>query len=226
MNEELAFWDSELSLKGRFAEFTKKRIDHKQRKEEFPTGVFDATVPLLEQHFGAKRPFKCIELGSGPLSNLAYGVDTGLLDVTAVDVLADDYKYLYEKYGLLDFPIKPVPGGGETLADLFEKESFHYAYARNALDHTEDIVLSFRNLVSLTKKNGYIILQHFVREGSKNDWSDTHQWDIELTSNGLVAFNSRGQEFSLQKDCSLEFSMVSYRSVEFDRWLEIVLKRL
>ncbi|OGW37108.1 MAG: hypothetical protein A2Y97_02405 [Nitrospirae bacterium RBG_13_39_12] len=227
MNEELNFWDTELSLKGKFGEFTKKRIDPKQRKEEFPTLIFDAVLPLLDEHFGASgRPFKCVELGSGPLSNLAYGVDAGLIDVTAVDILAEGYGHLYEKYNLLDYPVKPISGSGEVLTDLFEGETFHCAYARNSLDHTQDILLSFKNLVSLVKRNGYIILQHFVREGSRSDWNNTHQWDLELTANGFVAFNSKGEEFQLQKGCNVEFSYVFYRSVEIDRWMDIVLKKV
>lgn len=165
-------------------------------------------------------------MGSGPVSNLAYGVDAGLLDVTAVDVLAEKYTSLYKKYDLLHYPIKPIAGSGETLVSLFGKETFHCSYARNSLDHTRDIVYSFQNLVSLTKKNGYVILEHAVREGSKNNWSDSHQWDLELTSNGLVAFNSRGREFPLMKECGVEFSIVSYRSIEFDRWMNIVLRKV
>jgi len=225
-NEELHFWDMELSLKGKFEEFTRRRINPDQRKGEFPNLLFDAVLPLLDQHFGASgRPFKCIELGSGPLSNLAYGVDAGLIDVTAVDILAEGYRHLYEKYNLSDYPIKPISGSGESLTDLFGKETFHCAYARNSLDHTQDILLSFRNLVSLIKKDGYIILQHFVREGSKSDWDHSHQWDLELTTNGVVAFNSKGQEFQLQKSCTIEFSFVLYRSLEMDRWMDIVFKK-
>lgn len=225
-NEELSFWDNELSLKGHYAEYTKRRIDPEQRKEEFPSSLFEPLMPLLEQKFPNSKPFKVIELGSGPISSLAYGVDKGLIEVTAVDILADEYKALYEKYGLLDFPIKPIQGRGETLAELFQKESFHCAHIRNALDHTQDIVRSFNNVVSLVKRNGYIILLHSVREGSLQKWSESHRWDLELTVNGLVAFNREGQEFQLQRNCNLEFSHVSYSSVELERWLDIVFKRV
>ena len=68
--QELAFWDLELSLQGPYAEFTKKRLDPLFRKEDFPTSMFDAIVPLLEQRFGSVRPFKCIELGMGPCLKL------------------------------------------------------------------------------------------------------------------------------------------------------------
>lgn len=225
-NEELDFWERELSLQGDFGHILKKRIERASRKEEFPVTIFDAIVPRLQEKFPGQKPFKCIELGSGPLSNLAYGVDAGILDVVAVDSLAEEYARLYKKYGLLDYPIKPVRGDGESLSGLFAGGSFHCAYVRNALDHTQDIMLSFRNLVSLVMKDGYVVLQHTLREGSRQNWSDAHGWDLEMDSDGLIAINSTGEKFCLQKDAPVEFSLIYYSAVEMDRWMDVVFKKL
>jgi len=224
--EELSFWDAELSLKGQYAEFTRKRINPLQRKEEFPTAIFDRIIPLLEQRFGPARPFKCVEIGSGPVSNLAYGVDIGLLDVTAVDPLAEEYARLYEKYHLEDYPVKPVAGCGEILDRMFGEETFHCAYARNALDHTRDIQKTFRNLVYVTKTGGYVILQHAVREGSRNKWAELHHWDLDLVSTGLVAIDRKGRAIPLMAGCPVEFAIVTYQSVEHARWMDVVLKKV
>jgi SAM-dependent methyltransferase len=223
--EEFDFWDKELSLTGHFAEFTKKRIDPKVWKEEFPSNYFELLIPMLDKEFPGESPFKVVELGSGPVSNLAYGVEQGMIDVKAVDILADRYRALYQKHDLLDFPVKPIQGCGEDLATLFKRESFHCAFAQNALDHTHDIVLSFNNLVSLVKKGGFIILQHAVREGSFQNWSPSHRWDLELSGDGFVAYDSEGKEFQLQRQADLEFVLVYYSSFELGRMLNVVFRR-
>lgn len=224
-SEEFIFWDRELSMQGEFAEFTKKRINMNTRHEEYPSGLIDPLFPLMEKYFPDETPYKVIELGSGPLSTLGHGVDKGVLDVMAVDPLADEFGMLYKKHKVTDFPIKPVRGSGETLDELFPNESFHLAYVRNALDHTVDIMLSLKNLVRTVKTNGFIILSHIVREGSRENWSEAHQWDLELTSNGLVAFDPNGGEFQLQKSNDLEFVHVYYESVYLSRWMNTIFKK-
>ena len=223
--EEFKYWDNELALRGQFADNIKKRIDPKLRREEFPIGYLELLMPLLDKEFPGKKPFKVIELGSGPISSLAYGVDQGIIDVAAVDILGDRYGCLYQKYNLLDFPVKPIQGCGEELNTLFGEESFHCAFAQNSLDHVRDIVSSFNNLVSIVKKKGFIILQHAVREGTHQKWSSGHQWDLEMTKNGFVALNSRGKEIRLQQQASLEFMVIYYSSFELDRWLNIVFRK-
>jgi SAM-dependent methyltransferase len=152
--------------------------------------------------------------------------DRGWLEVTAVDILADAYEDLYRKYCLLEFPIKPIRGSGESLSEMFDGESFHCAYVRNALDHTHDIMRSFHNLVGLVRRGGYLILQHIVREGSKENWSGIHGWDIDLSTNGLIAYVSKGQEYRLLQDSDLEFSFVHYNCAELNGWVECVFKKL
>ncbi len=223
--EEISFWDRELSLEGEYKDFIMKRIDPVRRREEYPSGIFDRLTTILDGRFPGSRPFKVIELGSGPLSTLAHGVDKGDIEVHAVDILADSYADLYKKYNLLDFPVKPVSGTGESLSEIFERASFHCAYVRNALDHTFDIVRSFNNLVSLVKKGGYIVLQHNVREGSGGNWKGIHGWDLDFNEHGLIASNSIGQEFRLQQNADMELSIVHYSSIELDRWVECVFKK-
>ena len=224
-SEELKFWDQELSQEGQFPEFMKKRVDPQLWHKEYPFTLIDPLISLMEKEFPEEAPYKFIELGSGPLSSLAYGVDKGIIKVDAVDILADEYVNLYKKHGILDFPIKPIQGSGERLHELYPRESFHCAYVRNALDHTQDIVLSFKNLVSRVKKNGFIILSHSVREGSSQNWSEAHKWDLELTDNGFVAFDSKGREFQLQKGNEVEYMHIYYDSVHLTRWMNIIFRK-
>jgi hypothetical protein len=224
-SEELTFWDQELSLTGEYSDQIKKSMDPDLWHEAYPFSLINPLLPLMEKEFPEEAPFRFIEIGSGPLSTLAYGAGKGIIKVEAVDVLADQYHMLYRKHGISDYPIKPVQGSGETLHELYPKESFHCAYVRNALDHTQDIMLSFRNIVSAVKANGFIILSHFVREGSNENWSDAHKWDLELTSNGFMAFDSRGEEYHLQKNNNVEFVHVYYDSIYLNRWMNVIFKK-
>jgi len=65
--EVKSFWDRELSLEGEFKDFIMKRIDPVKRREEYPSGYFDRFMTILDRRFPGSRPFKVIELGSGPL---------------------------------------------------------------------------------------------------------------------------------------------------------------
>src|SRR5262245_23716616 len=174
--EELGFWEGELTGKGKHPQEIARRLDPGRRRDVFPALLADPLLPMLRKRFGLTGPARCVEVGSGPLSTLAWGVEAGLVDVTAVDVLALEYAALLERHGVRS-PVRPVPGTGEGLLEMFPEQSFCLAFANNALDHTDDAPRTFDNLVRLTRPDGAIVLQHHLQEGTRQEWSPSHKWN-------------------------------------------------
>ena len=223
--EELGFWEEELRLAGKHPEIIRNRLDPARRAIEFPSFLADPVLPIVRRHFGLDGPARCLELGPGPLSSLAWGVDQGLLDVTAVDVLADEFGALLDRFGI-DYPIRPVRGAGETLAEQFEAGSFHVVFVRNALDHTDDAPRSFANLVRMARPGGGILLlQHHLNEGDHREWSASHKWNLDIGAKGLSVTGRDGVRHELATQHDLELVYLSYRSYLLDGWIDAVYRR-
>jgi SAM-dependent methyltransferase len=223
--EELGFWEGELTGAGKHPEVVRARLDPATRESEFPPFLSAPILPMLAGHFETS-PLRCLELGPGPLSSLAWGVEQGLLDVTAVDVLAVEFCELLERHGHGDYPVKPVPGRGETLLEQFGEEGFHLTFVRNALDHTDDLPLAFDNLVKCTKPGGALVLCHHLNEGSHQEWSDSHHWNLDLSHAGLRAQDRSGTWHELADRKDLELVYLSYRGYLLDGWIDAIYQRV
>jgi len=224
--EEIGFWERELALEGKHPEVVQRRLDPETRIEEFPPVLLHQVIPFVQQTFELEGPARCVEIGSGPLSTLAHGVEAGLLDLTAVDVLAEAYGELLERTGNGDFPVRPVAGAAETLLDVVPEDECHIAFARNALDHTDDIARSFDSLVRTLLPGGALVLEHHLREGTRQQWSDSHHWDLDVDGGALVATGRSGQRLVLSERDDLELVYLQFRSDLLDGWIEHVFRRL
>jgi hypothetical protein len=222
--EELGFWEGELKLRGKHPEDIARRLDPRRRREVFPRMLAEPILPLLRQHFRLDRPAKCVEIGPGPLSTLAWGVDEGLLEVHAVDVLATEFAALLARHDIT-YPVRPIPGTGEDLLAWFPPASFELAYARNALDHTDDAPRTFDHLVKLVRVDGAIVLQHHLQEGTRQGWSASHKWNLDLGEGGLVATRRGGVRIELGRRDDVELLYVEYRSKLLDGWIDVVYRR-
>jgi SAM-dependent methyltransferase len=131
------------------------------------------------------RPLQVLELGSGPASILAAGVDEGLFNVVAVDPLARVYRELLSLNDLL-YPIQPVSGSGETLQAQFQPESFDIVYSSNALDHTRSPLRCLEQICEVLRPGGFLLLEGFICEGSHGGWGGIHQHDLFPEDGHLV----------------------------------------
>lgn len=223
--EELGFWERELALDGKHPEVVRRRLDPATRIEEFPPLLLQHVIPFVQEAFGLDGPARCVEIGSGPLSTLAHGVTAGLLELTAVDVLAEAYVELLRRTGHADFPVRPIAGTAEGLLDVVPEGHFHIAYARNALDHTEDIARSFDALVHALVSGGVLVLEHHLREGTRQEWSDSHNWDLDIQGDALVATGREAERIVLSDRGDLELVYLQHRSDLLDGWIEHVFRR-
>lgn len=198
---EIQFWDNHLAMKDEYKSGLENLLDKNCRRDLFPTEL-EYALTSLKNDFPNKK-LRLLEIGSGPTSNLASGVDRQLFDIIAIDPLADTYKMLMKKYGY-DFPIKPLKGTGEELLKLYDPFSFHIAYSQNAVDHASDPEKCISNMYKILKINGIICLKGNVREASNQGWNGLHQHDLEPFDNKLLHTDSTGKSADLIKNTGLK----------------------
>jgi SAM-dependent methyltransferase len=220
---ELGFWDRELSLGGEYAEGVRNRLDPERMHLSYPT-YFLKYVDALEKIHGS--PVSVLDLGSGPLSMLALGARQGRYRLTSADPLAEDYLRLLDKHGHTP-PWPLVKCFGERLLECFAPSSFHCVWSHNALDHTRDPVLVFRNMVAVLRPGGYLIVQAWCREGTAAGWTGLHQHDLILAETGRLLLGSRDSSSPVCLSEGLPLEVIeSSDAVDRPRvWIRVVYRK-
>lgn len=131
-----------------------------------------------------------LDVGAGPLTQVGYKWKGKPIKVVAVDPLA-------EAYNSIPLPVeRPVTtqfGFGESLSDLFPKNTFDITHARNSLDHSIDPLKCIYEMIEVTKPGGHIILHHCQGEGNRTNYEGLHQWDF-LTKDGFFYISGAKQD--------------------------------
>ena len=212
---EVTFWDSALAP-GKREPWIDNAINPETRKREFPPLVLSQLDRLRNN---ANGKLKVLDVGCGPLSPLAWGVESGLFELTATDILADIYIELLEKYHI-SYPVKPVKCSGEELDKHYPQNSFDLVYSRNALDHTQSPLKCVRNMHDLLKTNGTLVLSGFVKEGTSGNWDGLHQWDLVPSSGNLMCYDKTGQDVNLIESLHL----ICVHESQVERWYHMAWK--
>jgi len=116
---------------------------------------------------------KVLDCGSGVVSILHGTVSKE--NLVACDLLA------YEYYKIFDYKangiIAPFPSACEEL--IFDG-TFDVVHISNALDHTQNPQAAYNAMYRAVKPGGFLIVQGFVNEGTHEEWTGFHQWDLDL----------------------------------------------
>jgi SAM-dependent methyltransferase len=188
---ELDFWRGYIARNGA------RVSDPACWEDAFPT----ALRRWLEAMGAGRRQLAVLELGSGPVSLLAWGVEQRLFQLTAVDPLADEYAHLMAG---CTYPVEPTMGHGEQLSRLFPRRSFDLAYSSNALDHTRDPRECMRQLAMIVKDGGLLYCEGFLHEGTNAEWEGLHQHDLVPEDGQLVAYDREGRRVVVTEALGLE----------------------
>lgn len=165
----------------------------------------------IEKMHSSGRVIKVLEVGSGPISNLAYGVEQGLFSLTAIDPLAKKYQRLLRDVGL-SYPVKPRKGTGERLVKKFGRDAFDIAYCCNALDHMVSPRRCVSEMHEVVKKGGFILIEAFVREGTFEGWHGLHQHDLVPEENQLIHYDPNGVRTDLTGRLNLNCEYLEVQS--------------
>jgi len=224
---ELAYWERELSLQGDYPEAILNRVKPERMDREFPFYL----MPLIDKLRNVNhRPPKVLDVGSGPLSMLAYGHHNHIIDLTCVDPLADEYARLLTHYGYtIEYPI--IAGYAEHLSKIFGRDSFDLVWIHNSLDHTQDPATAMKEMVAVLRPSGYLVVQGWEREGTAQGFNGLHQHDLYITENGRLMVQSYIGDLLSKPRCIS--SGLPIRVVEFsisgtsDRpWFKVVWKKV
>jgi SAM-dependent methyltransferase len=199
-DSEIAFWEKHLAKQDEFKDYLELVLDMSKRQQVFPEKLLPC-LDDLKKNFPNEK-LKLLEVGSGPTSNLVWGVDKGLFEVTAVDPLARPYNRLM-KQNHYDYPIKPIEGTGEELLELFDQGTFHIAYSQNAIDHTESPQKCISNMSTVLKIGGILYISGHISEGTHMGWYGLHQHDLVPLGDGLLDIDRMGKSIDIIKGLGL-----------------------
>ena len=137
---------------------------------------------------------------------------------------------LFDKYGRTpSWPL--LECYCERLTESFAPQSFHCVWSHNALDHTQQPDVVFRNMVAVLRPAGYLIVQAWSREGTSAGWTGLHQHDLTLDASGqlfyesLCADGATGPPVNLAESQPLEVVDSSGAASEPRTWLRVVYRK-
>lgn len=207
---ELNFWRGALTPGAYLSETILNRLTVDGRKEVLPREI--AWILEVMPHLERKRPWKALDVGSGPMSTLAYLQETGMAGVEAIDPLAEEYCHIMSEhqYG---YPVLPRKGTAEELSAIFGDEVFDLVYSENALDHTQSPTHAFTSMVRVLKTGGLVMVKLIIREGSMEGWLGLHKFDLWPDCEALMCKSRFGRPQNLVAGHPLKHVMTVFSSL-------------
>jgi SAM-dependent methyltransferase len=172
--EEIAFWEDFVRSQG-----GKYAADFAFRMRP------DAPLQDELAQYLPNEHAKILDVGAGPLTYIAKIWKGHQLDITAVDPLAEEYKKIFDKYGLKP-PIVTKSAEAESLSREFPPSSFDFAHARNCLDHCFHPVRATEEMVKVIKPGCVVYLHHFVDEGKNEAYKGLHRWNFHARNGNFI----------------------------------------
>ena len=128
---------------------------------------------------------KILDVGAGMVSSLGLNVNGHELDITAIDILADEYNQLLDKHNLIS-PIETIKGTFETIVDQFGENVFDFVHSRDSLDYCNRPIHALWNMIRACKTGGYIFIQVFENEATRTNYKGLCQWDFCIMNGKLL----------------------------------------
>jgi len=167
--------------------------------------IMEPLAKLLEKESDFK--LKVLDIGSGPITKVGYKLENKLIELYAIDPLANIYSKLLDRKNIYP-PVKTIPGNMRNLSKKFDKNEFHLIYANNCLDHACNPVKAISEIFHVLKPNHYFYFSHFINEGERNNYYGLHQWNFYCINNDLfLASKTKKIEINLSKKFQHMFSI-------------------
>ena len=170
---EIEFWDTYIRTKGASNEQTEDAFHEEIRYDK----KFTFEKELSKYNNGNKIYFA--DVGSGPFSGLGSQTDGFDLEINAIDPLAFIYDKMKWKYGMESELILKT-GFVEFLDKYISANTYDIVHMSNALDHSFDPVTGIKQLLSICKIGGEVILRHTENVAEEGNYSGLHQWNLSL----------------------------------------------
>ncbi len=170
-----------------------QQLSYTHCEKVFPRYV----LPYIEkfQQSRGGGPIETLEIGCGPISVLRWGMLQGLLTITGVDPLLDMYQIVLERHGLSNLPHmfcqRQLCIAAEDLGQYAPQGWYDFAFSRNAVDHAEDPQLLLTQVGACLRPGGVMVLEFSTREGTKENWTQLHQFDLYVDARGTLVSETR-----------------------------------
>ena len=189
IDSELKFWDDWFRTKGLdWPEDYAFRIDPETEIQEYLRPFLHGARGRGQraEEVGMKL---ILDVGSGPLTVLGKRLDGVKLNIVCADPLANEYRELLEKYGIL----KQVQDdyqcfncSMENIAQLFIQTTFDLVHAQNCVDHSYDPVRAVCEMICVCKPGGTVFLKHERNEAENEGYGGLHQWNFDCVDGKFV----------------------------------------
>ncbi|MCX8061888.1 MAG: methyltransferase domain-containing protein [Anaerolineales bacterium] len=227
--DEIIFWWRELALIGEFGDEMLNRAIPERQHKVFPISLLSYLEMVYKNQ---KRKPRVLDVGSGPLSILGWGVKQDIMELVAVDPLAEVYHdFLRElAYPPLRYPL--IKAYGESLGSIFGENSFDLIWMRNAIDHCKDPYEVMRQMSSLLLPGGFLFLSGFVREASFENGKGIHQFDFYINDDLQVicerledSKEKKGEKLILTDNLPLKMVECSRPSQQVRDWMYVIWQK-
>jgi SAM-dependent methyltransferase len=167
-----------------------------------------------------QEEIKILDVGAGPLTILGKKHPSKRLMIWAVDVLAERYDELLARYEVRPV-VRTTFADAEKLTEKFAENSFDLVTARNCLDHAVDPVEAIRQILLVTKRGCFAVLDHAENEGETQGYQGLHQWNFMVRDGDLIV---RGVHHAA--NVSRQLSLIgNFRCSLNDNWVKVVIQK-
>jgi SAM-dependent methyltransferase len=181
---EVEFWRKWLTTKGMYwPDDYRARLDPARKLD----GHLAAYVDRVDGDH-----VRILDVGSGPLTKLGKTHASKRLEITATDLLANDYDRLLAELGVVP-PVRTVYADAERLVERFGADAFDVVHAQNCIDHTADPHRAIEQMVAVTRPGGWVVLYHAENEGQREQYNQLHQWNFTCEDGAFVIRDRMGR---------------------------------
>ncbi|HLP85098.1 MAG TPA: class I SAM-dependent methyltransferase [Phycisphaerales bacterium] len=166
---EVGFWHTWLKSQGHiWPEAYQSRVDPDLEFQWF-------IQPYCPSEDGAT--LRILDVGAGPMTALGKKWGRRVLDITAIDPLAEDYDRILAETGHTPL-VRTIKGDAEALVAQFGENAFDFVWAQNCLDHMVDPFKALAETIGVVKPGRFVMLEHAVNEGETMAYDGLHQWNL------------------------------------------------
>lgn len=165
---------------------------------------------------------KILDVGAGPLTSINKKNKYVEVEIYPIDPLADEYYKILKKYNIQPL-VRTQQSNGEKLTDKFNENTFDISYSSNAIDHSYNPIKFIEQMIKVTKKKHFIILQIIEKEGGNENWSGLHQWNLFVNKKILWLQGKKARKINIIKKFKNTTQLVQLTKKK--QWITAVFKK-
>jgi len=162
---------------------------------------FNPDLPLQQRPAAllpSQTEIHILDVGAGPLTFLGKIYKGKLVNITAVDPLADEYDRIFDKNKIQPI-VRTQKLAAEDLTKRFPSSKFDLVFARNSIDHAYNPERAILQMIDVVKSGRYVLLEHTPNEAENANYSGFHQWNFFMSANGNFIISSKFEKVNMTK---------------------------